>query len=90
MPRPPRRPDPHPAQLSLPVPQKPRARPTPEQLAKAYIARRAKRSVVPGHVKLTLTLELERVLAERLSAMAIRDDKNVEAVVIELLAKASR
>jgi hypothetical protein len=60
---------------------KPRARiiPVPEQAAEADIARRAKPSVVPGHVKLTFTLDLPRELAERLSARAIReglDDNN--------------
>jgi len=46
---------------------------------------RAKPSMVPGHVKLTLTLEMPRALAERLSARAIREGKNLEAVVIEVL-----
>jgi hypothetical protein len=40
---------------------------------------------VPDHVKLTFTLDLKRELAERLSAQAIREQKNLEAVVIELL-----
>jgi hypothetical protein len=49
-----------PEQLILPPPpaaSKARARiiPVPEQAARAYIARRAKPSVVPGHVKLTFT-----------------------------------
>jgi hypothetical protein len=43
-----------PEQLPLPTPSAPRSRdrikPAPEQAAKAYIARRAKASVVPGHV----------------------------------------
>jgi hypothetical protein len=55
----------------------------PEQAAKAYIARRAKPSVLPGHVKLAFTLEMPRELAERLSARAIRDGVNLEAVVVE-------
>ena len=41
--------------------------------------------MVPGHVKLTMTLDMRRELAERLSARAIRDGVNLEAVVIELL-----
>ena len=46
-----------PEQLPLPTPSastsRSRTKPAPEQAAKAYIARRAKPSVVPGHVKLT-------------------------------------
>jgi hypothetical protein len=39
-------------------------------------------SVVLGHVKLTFTLDMPREVAERLSARAIRDGANLEAVVI--------
>jgi hypothetical protein len=35
----------------------------PEEAAKDYIRRRAKPSVVPGHVKLTFTLDMPRELA---------------------------
>jgi hypothetical protein len=41
-----------------------------------------------GHVKLTFTLDLPRELAERLSARAVREGKNLEAVVIEILDEA--
>jgi hypothetical protein len=41
--------------------------------------------VVPGHVKLTFTLDMPRELAERLSGGAIREGRNIEAVVIEIL-----
>ena len=61
--------------------------PAPEQAAKAYIARRAKPSVVPGHVKLTFTLDLRRELAERLSAEAIRNGINMEAVILDIVGK---
>jgi len=61
--------------------------PVAEQAARAYIARRAKSSVVPGHVKLVLTLDIPRELAERLSERAIRAGVNLEAVVGELLAR---
>ena len=80
-----------PEQLILPPspPAAPKAKtrviPAPEQAAKAYIARRAKPSVVPGHVKLTFTLDMPRELAERLSARAIREGVSLEAVVVELL-----
>jgi hypothetical protein len=40
--------------------------------------------VVPGHVKLTFTLDIPRELAERLSACAFPDAKNLDAVVIEI------
>ena len=64
-------------QLPLPTPPTSKSRqritPAPEQAAKAYIARRAKPSVVPGHVKLTFTLDMPRELAERLSAGIIRE-----------------
>jgi hypothetical protein len=74
-----------------PAPSKPaRSGPDPEQAAKAAIARRARPSAVPDHVRLTLTLDVPRVLAERLGARAIREAKNLEAVVIEILKAASR
>ena len=57
----------------------------PEHAAKAAIARRGRPSALPDHVKLVLTLDLRRALAERLSARAIREGKNLEAVVIEIL-----
>jgi hypothetical protein len=41
--------------------------------------------VVPGHLKLTFTLGLPRELAERLSARANREGRNLEVVVTELL-----
>jgi hypothetical protein len=74
-------------QLSLPSapPTKSRKIPAPELVAKTYIARRAKPSVVPGHVKLTFTLDIPRELAEGLSARAIREGRNLEAVVVDVL-----
>src|SRR5262249_18924767 len=57
----------------------------PEEVAKIAVARRAKPSVTPGHVKLMLTLDIPRALAERLSARSTREGKNLEAVVIEIL-----
>src|SRR4029453_14846574 len=63
-------------QISLPMPgpkHKSRgADRTPEEAPKVAIARRAQLSAVPGHVKLTFTLDIPRELAERLSARAIR------------------
>jgi hypothetical protein len=57
----------------------------PEEAAKLAIARRAKPRGPPGHVRLVLTLELRRALAEQLSAKAIRSGKNLEAIVIDML-----
>jgi len=57
----------------------------PEAVAEIAIQRRAKPSGVPGRVKLVFTLELRRALAERLSAKAIREGKNLEAIIIEIL-----
>jgi hypothetical protein len=62
----------------------------PEQAAKLAIARRARPSAVPGHVKLTLTLDVRRSLAEWLSATAIREGKNLEALVAEILSSAKK
>lgn len=62
----------------------------PEQAAKVAIARRAKLGAPPGHVRLVLSLELRRALAEQLSARAIREGKNLEGVVIDLLEAGSR
>ena len=62
----------------------------PEQAAKLAIARRAKPSPVPDHVRLLLNLELRRDLAEKLSARAIREEQNIEAIVIKLLEAAAK
>jgi len=40
---------------------------------------------VPGHVKLTFTLDVARELAEKLSAQAIREGINMEAVILDIL-----
>ena len=74
-----------PTQLPLVAAPKTRAGVEPEQAAKVAIARRAKPSTLPDHVKLVLTLDLHRALAERLSAKAIREGRNLEGIVIEIL-----
>jgi len=56
--------------------------PTP---AKGAIARRGKPSAVPGNVILSIRLDLKRDLAERLSARAIREGVNIEAIMADLL-----
>ena len=54
------------------------------------IARRAKLSSVPEHVRLVLTLELRRELAEKLSLRAIKSERNIEAIVIALIQAAAK
>ena len=73
-----------PEQLPLVAPV-PRTGVTPEQAAKVAIARRAKPASNPDHVKLVLTVELRRALAERLSVQAIKQGKNLEGVVVDIL-----
>ena len=56
-----------------------------DQAARLAIARRAGRAGTGDKVRLTLTIFLTRNKAERLSARAIREQKNLEAVVAEIL-----
>ena len=77
-----------PEQFSLPEPPsaKPkRVMPTPEQIAKGAIAKRGKPSAVPGNVKLTVTLDVKRALAERLTATAVRAGVNIEALMVDAI-----
>jgi len=62
----------------------------PTAAAKVAIARRAKPSSVPDHVRLILTLELRRELAEKLSLKAIKSERNIEAIVIGLIEGAAK
>src|SRR5215831_21175757 len=52
----------------------------PNQLAKRAVARRGKPSAKPGNVKLTLTLDLPRSLAETLTTQAISEEKSLEGL----------
>ena len=45
---------------------------------------------MPDHVWLVLTLELRRELAEKLSERAIREERNIEAIIIALLEAAAK
>jgi hypothetical protein len=77
-----------PEQFSLPEPPPAKRKgvvPTPEQIAKGAVAKRGKPSAVAGNVKLTMTFDLKRALAERLSARAIRAGVSVEAVILGLV-----
>ena len=62
----------------------------PEIAARVAVSRRAKPSSLPGYVRLLLTLELRRELAEKLSERAIRKERNIEAIVIALIETAAR
>jgi hypothetical protein len=56
-----------------------------EKAARVAIARRAQPAGSSDKVRLALTIFLTRKQAERLSARAIREEKNLEAVVAEIL-----
>ena len=45
---------------------------------------------MPDHVRLVVTLELRRELAEKLSGRAIREERNIEAIIIALLEAAAK
>jgi len=77
-------------ELALAAPkQRPRVL-EPEVAARVAISRRAKPSAIPGYVKLLLTLELRRELAEKLRQQAIRSERNIEAIVISLIEAAAK
>jgi hypothetical protein len=59
-----------------------------EKAARTAIARRAQPAPFKDKVKLTLTLYLNREQAERLAARAIREGKNLEAIIVEILESA--
>ena len=61
-----------------------------ETAARVAVSRRAKPSSIPGYVRLLLTLELRRELAEKLSLKAIRSERNIEAIVIGLIEAAAK
>jgi hypothetical protein len=77
-------------ELSLAAPKKRPGVLEPEVAARLAIASRAKGSAIPGYVKLLLTLELRRELAEKLSEWAIREERNIEAIVISLIEAAPK
>ena len=62
----------------------------PEVAARLAIARRAKPSAIPGYVRLLLTLELRRELAEKLSLRAIKSERNIEAIILALIEAAAK
>jgi hypothetical protein len=62
----------------------------PETAARVAVSRRAKPSSIPGYVRLVLTLEPRRELAEKLSLKAIKLERNIEAVIIGLIEAAAK
>jgi len=62
----------------------------PEVAARLAVARRAKLSPVPGYLRLLLTLEVRRELAEKLSLRAIKTEENIEAIIIGLIETAAK
>jgi len=62
----------------------------PEVAARVAISRRAKPSAIPGYVRLFLTLELRRELAEKLSLRAIKSERNIEAIILALIEAAAK
>ncbi len=85
-----REPSPDARQAPLPLAKAParRTAPTPEQVAKAVTDKRPSPPGQPTKVEISLRLALPRAVLERLSARAIREGRNVEAVVTEILAAA--
>jgi len=59
--------------------------PTPKKVARAAVAHEATATASREKVKLTLTVFLDREQAERLTARAIREGKNLEGLVAEIL-----
>src|SRR5215471_14354681 len=62
----------------------------PEVAARIAVSRRAKPSPIPGYVRLLLTLEVRRELAETLSLRAIKAEENIEAIIIGLIETAAK
>jgi len=91
MPGPPRR---RPArvddrQVVIPLPRRAGARYTPEQLAKASIAKRPSPVGQPDKVELAVKLVVLREVAERLAARAIREGRKIEALMQDILGDAA-
>ena len=87
MPRPRREPSPDERHATLPLAKAPARRtpPTPEQVAKAVTDKRPSPVGQPTKVEISLRLVLPRAVLERLSARAIREGRNVEGLIQEIL-----
>ena len=77
-----------PSRRQRPAPTKLSPDASPEERARAAIARE---EAMPGdRVRLTLRIVLARPAAEALSARAIREERNLEGVVEDILAAATK
>ena len=72
-----------------PLPRAGSARHTPEQIAKAVVAKRPSPVGMPDRAELTVRLILPRPVLERLTVRAIREQCKLEAVIQEILGKAA-
>jgi hypothetical protein len=92
MPRAPRRspPSPDERQAALPLPAARRKAPTPEQIAKTVTDKRPSPPGQPTKVEITLRLVLPRAVLERLSVRAIREGRNIEGLIQEILEGATK
>jgi len=59
-------------------------------VAQLFLHQSQNTASVLGYVRLVLTLEGRRELAEKLSERAIREERNIEAIVIALLEAAAQ
>jgi hypothetical protein len=71
-----------------PPKKRPIRKPSPEELARDAIAH--EKIVVGGKVRMTFTVILTRKEAEALAARSIREEKNIAAVVTEILEAAAK
>jgi hypothetical protein len=80
-------PDPDERQAALPLAKAParRAPPTPEEVAKIVTDKRPSPVGQPTKVEISLRLVLPRAVLERLSARAIREGRNVEGLIQEII-----
>ena len=91
MPRPPRRrpAPPDDRQVVIPFPRARTARYSPEQMAKASVAKRPSPVGQPDKVELAVKLVVRRDVAERLTARAIREGRKIEALMQDILGDAA-
>ena len=76
-------------QVVIPLPCRAESRYTPEQLARASMAKRPSPVGQPEKVELAMKLVVPREVAERLAARAIREGRKIEALVQDILGDAA-
>ena len=67
-----------------PTPKPRKSARSPETIGRAAVAHEGK-AILGGKIKLTLRVTLNRIQAERLTARAISEGKNLDALVAEIL-----